>query len=273
MDLNMSNNAKLTPSGCGTTVDSSSSNAVGVVGSSTLSGSSLGMVSSSWSESSQVNNGGSISAGTKIVTGLSTSCSPAMPAAPSYNSSKCTADPLTNYNNGGSSYSVGPGSGYSNTQGATLVCYNSLTIGANGDTVNLNPGTYVINGGELHFESGTQTGGNGVFFYLVNGASLVIDNGANTNLTAESSGAYSGILVFEDPTDSAAVSIQGGSGAVFNGAIYAPAAAITLGNGSNTTIDAAVVAQTLTMTGGTTLASTPQVAMGTLNISVAKITE
>ena len=154
------------------------------------------------------------------------------------------------------------------------MCYNSLTIGSNGDTVNLNPGTYVINGGEVHFLSGTQTGGNGVFFYLVNGASMVIDNGANTNLTAEGSGPYSGILVFEDPSsDSAALSIQGGSSTVFNGAIYAPAAGLTLGNGSNTTIDAAVVAKTLTMTGGTTLASSAQANMGTLNLSVAKITE
>jgi Flp pilus assembly protein TadG len=277
MDLNMSNNAKLTPTGCGTVVDSSSSNAVGVVGSSTLGGTALGIVSSSWSQSSEVNNGGSISSGTKVVTGLGTSCGPPMPTAPTYNSSKCTNDPLANYTNGGSSYSVGPGSAWSNTQGGTLVCYNSLTVGTNGDAVNLAAGTYVINGGELHFESGSggvsNTGGSGVFFYLVNGASLVIDNGANTNLTAEASGPYSGILVFEDPGDSASLSIQGGSNTIFNGAIFAPAAGITLGNGSNTTIDAAIVAQTLTMTGGTTLASTAQVGMGALDVSVAKLTE
>jgi hypothetical protein len=60
--------------------------------------------------------------------------------------------------------------------------------------VNLNPGVYVISNGELHFESGannaSNTGGNGVFFYLVGTASLVIDNGANVNLTAPSSGTY-----------------------------------------------------------------------------------
>jgi len=273
MDLNLSNNASYTPSGCGTTVNSTSSNAVGVVGSATLGGGSLGIVSTTWTEGSNVNNGGSITVpANKIVTGLSSSCGPALPAAPTYNSSKCTADPLTNYGNGGSSYSVGPGSNYSNTQGGTLVCYNSLTVGSNSDTVNLNAGTYVINGGELHFESGTSTGGNGVFFYLENGASLVIDNGANTNLTAESSGPYAGILVFQDPGDSATVSIQGGASAVFNGAIYASAAGVSLGNGS-ASIDAAIVAQTLTMTGGTSLNSTPQANMGSMNLSVAKVTE
>jgi len=279
IDLNLTNNARYSPSSCGTTVNSSSSNAVWVQGGAILGGTSLGIFSSTWTQTgnspANVANGGSISVpASKIVTNLSSTCSPTIPAGPSYNSSKCSVDPLGSYPNGGSSYSVGPGSSHSNTQGGTLVCYNSLTIGSNSDTVNLNAGTYVINGGQLHFLSGTQTGGAGVLFYLVNGASLVIDNGANTNLTAQSSGAYSGILVLEDPnTDSAAVTVEGGASAVFNGAIYAPTAGVTLGNGSNSTIDAAIVAQTLTMTGGTTLASTAQANMGSMNTSVAKVTE
>jgi len=276
MDLNMSNNSKLSPTGCGTTVDSASSNAVGVVGGSTLSGKALGMVSSTWNEGSEVNNGGSITA-SKIITGLASTCSPPVPAIPSYSPSFCTADPLSHYGSGGSSYSVGPGSTYSTTQGGSVVCYNSLTVGSNGDKVNLNAGIYVINNGELHFESGannlSNTGGNGVFFYLVGTASLVIDNGANVNLTAPGSGTYSGILIFQDSADSAAMSVQGGSNTVFNGAIYAPASNVTLGNGSSTTINAELVANTLTMNGGGTLNSTAVANFGTLSTSVAKLTE
>jgi hypothetical protein len=235
------------------------------------------MVSSTWSEASQVNNGGSINANTKIVTGISTSCAPPLPTVPTYNSGQCGADPLTHFGNGGSSYSVGPSSLYSTTQTGGLVCYTSLTVGSNNDTVNLNPGIYVISNGELHFESGannsSNTGGNGVFFYLVGTASLVIDNGANVNLTAPSSGTYSGILVFQDSADTAALSIQGGSNTSFNGAIYAPSSNVTLGNGSGTAIDADLVAKTLTMNGGGTLSSTATSNFGTLNISVAKLTE
>jgi len=276
-DLNLSNNAKLTASGCGTTVDSNGSNAVSIVGGSTLSGISLGTVSNSWDNSSNVNNGGSISSSTRVVLGISTQCNPPLPTVPTYTGSSCTADPLTHYGNGGSSYSVGPSSTYSTTQSGNLVCYTSLTVGTNGDKVNLNPGVYVISNGELHFESGannaSNTGGNGVFFYLVGTASLVIDNGANVNLTAPTSGTYSGALIFQDPADTATMSVQGGSNTSFNGAIYASTAAVTLGNGSGTAIDADLVAKTLTMNGGGTLNSTATSNFGSLNISVAKLTE
>jgi Flp pilus assembly protein TadG len=279
MDLNLSNNAKFTASGCGTTVNSSSSNAVGVVGSATLTSAVLGTVSSTWDNSSNINNAGTISSSTHVVLGISNGCSPTLPVVPSYSASACTADPLTHYGNGGSSYSVGPNSNasYSTTQGGDLVCYTSLTVGTNGDKVNLNPGIYVISGGSLHFESGannaSNTGGAGVFFYLTNGASLTIDNGANVNLTAMTSGAYANTLIFEDPSDTNAISIQGGSATSFNGAIYAPSDVVTLGNGSGTTISADLVAKSLTMNGGGTLASSATSNFGTLDLSTAKLTQ
>jgi Flp pilus assembly protein TadG len=280
-DLNLSNDSKLNPSSCGTTVDSSSSNAVELSGSASLGGLTLGTVASGWSTAqngSNVNNGASISSGTKVVEGISTSCAPPLPAVPTYSASSCTADPLSNYGNGGSSYSVGPGGASPTiTQSGSVVCYNSLTVGTNGDKVNLNPGIYVINGGSLHFESGSgnasNTGGSGVFFYLVGNASLTIDNGANVNLTAPTSGTYSGILIFQDPADTQALSIQGGSNTSFNGAIYAPSSNVNLANGSSNAISADLVAKTLTMAGGGTLSSTASSNFGSLNISVAKIGE
>jgi hypothetical protein len=276
-DLNLSNDASLSATGCGTTVDSTSSDAVGIVGGSTLGGVSLGIVSTTWTAASNVNNGGSISGSTKVVTGVASSCAPALPAAPTYSSAQCTADPISHYQ-GGANYLVGPNSGsYTTTQYGDLACYTSLTVGSNGDTVYLEPGIYVISNGELHFESGannaSNTGGNGVFFYLVGTASLVIDNGANVNLTAPSSGTYSGIVVFQDSADTAAISVQGGSNTSFNGAIFAPSSNVTLGNGSNTTLDADIVAKTLTMTGGTSLSGNATSNFGTFNLSVAKLTE
>jgi hypothetical protein len=157
------------------------------------------------------------------------------------------------------------------------VCYNSLTVGSNGDKVTLNPGIYVIHGGTLHFLSGANNasnlGGNGVFFYLTGTANLLIDNGANVNLTAPSSGTYNGAVVFQDPADTQAISIQGGSNTSFNGAIYAPSSNVTLGNGSGSAIDADLVAKSLTMNGGGTLNSTAAANLGTLSISVSKVTE
>jgi Flp pilus assembly protein TadG len=265
MDLNMSNNSKLTASGCGVTVNSSSSNAVGVVGSANLAPLSLGMISSSWVESSQVNNGGSINSSTDIVEGISSGCNPTMPAAPS--DSTCSADPFSSIQNGGSTYTVGPGSSYGTTVNGNTICYNALTIGANGDTVTLNPGIYVINGGSLHFESGTQRGGNGVFFYLENNASLTIDNGANPNLIAPSSGTYQNVLFYQPSSNTSALNFQGGSTTTITGVIYAPGANITIGNGSSSSLTLGIVAQSLTLNGGCNLISTSQAYLGTLNIS------
>jgi hypothetical protein len=267
----------LTATGCGITADSSGSDAIGVVGGSTLSATSLGTVSTTWDNSSNINNGGSISSGTTIVQGISTRCSPALPAVPSYNASECTADPIGSQQ-GGATYSVGPGSANSTTQGGNLVCYTSLNIGSNGDKVTLNPGIYVISGGALTFASGANSvsnlGGNGVFFYLTGSASLTIANGANVSLTAPSSGTYSGDLVVQAAADTQAISIAGGANTSFNGTIYAPSAAVTLSNGSSTTITADIVATSLTLTGGGTLSSAAgSSSMGTMNISVAKITQ
>jgi Flp pilus assembly protein TadG len=298
-DLNMSNNGKLDAVNCGVTADSSSSNAIGIVGSANVCASSLAAVASSWDNSGNINNGGSIGGNgctVKVIQGLTSACKPPMPAAPTYNSAQCTNDPLGSYGNGGSSYTVGPGSGNGTTQSGNTICYKALTVGANGDAVTLNSGIYVISGGELHFESGANNksnlGGNGVMFFLTNGASIVIDNGANVNLVAGGnsqngggtatsiSSTYNGILVFEDPGnggadagDTQAVSVQGGSNTYLNGAIYAPLAALTLGNGSGSNVNSNIVAQSLTMNGGGTLNVTASANLGTANSSVAKLSQ
>jgi hypothetical protein len=286
----MSNNSSFTGNSCGLTVDSSSSNAIGIVGSASVCAQSLGTVSSSWDNSNNVNNSGSICSATKVVQGITTACAPAMPVVPV--DASCSADPFTLVSGGGVHYTAGPNSTYGTTQGGNTVCYTGLTVNGNGDTVTLNPGIYVINGGTLHFESGTNGGGNGVFFYLTNGANMVIDNGANVNLvaggnteagggTAPTTGIYNNILVYQDPGgspatdsgDSQPISIQGGASAYFDGAIYAPLSALTLGNGSGSNVDADIVAQSLTMNGGGALTSTANSNLGTLNISVAKVTQ
>lgn len=268
--LNISNGAKLTAASCGVTVDSTSSNAVGVVGGSTLTAVELGIASTSWTAGSNVNNGGSIASSTKVVTSYSPSCTPAMPAVPAYSS--CTADPFNSIGGGGVTYTVGPGSTYGTTSNNT-VCYNGLTVGANGDTVTLNAGIYVISGGTLHFESGGNKGGSGVVFYLTNNASLVIDNGANINLTAPTSGTYNGILVYQDASDATTLSVQGGSSTVMNGALLAPGAAITLGNGSGSAVNAAIVAKSLTMNGGGTLTAASTTNIGGMGEGTARLTQ
>jgi hypothetical protein len=259
--LNMSNDAKLVATGCNVTDDSTAATSATVVGSASITASALNLVSTSWT-GSNVNNSGTLN-GTSVATGAA-ACSKTLPAAPTY--SGCVADPT-----GGAwgTFTVGPASS------SGTVCYNSLAVGSNGATVTLNPGIYVINGGALHFESGSgghsNLGGNGVFFYLVNGASFTIDNGATVNLTAMGSGTYEGILIYQDAADSNTLNFQGGSSSVFTGAIIAPDANVTSANGSAMTITGEVDAQSLTLAGGTTVDATPLAGGGAAGSNVGLV--
>jgi Flp pilus assembly protein TadG len=272
-NLNLSNGSHVNAQNCGIVSDSTDTCSALAAGGAHLDGQSLGLATnasvSDWTKSC-VSNGAQMGS-TPVVTNVP-ACSWKMPNAPAYGT--CVADPSSAYG-GGKNYTVGP-----STAGST-VCYASLTVNGNGRTATLSPGIYVINGGVLHFNSGgPNLGGEGVVFFLSQGASLSIDNGANLNLvaggnttssggTAASTGIYNGIVFYQDPGykqvanetssntgDSNAISIQGGSKSYLNGAIYAPLANVTLGNGSNFTVTSNIVAQTLTVNGGGKLNAT-----------------
>jgi hypothetical protein len=274
-DLNLSNGAKISASGCGIVDDSSSANAIEIIQGSSVSALSLGTVSSSWNNGTNITSGGSFTS-SHVVQGITAQCAPPMPAAPAYSS--CLPDPGGTSN----SFTAGPSSS------SGTVCYQSLTVGANGKSDTLNPGTYVISTGNLHFENGSgghsNLGGNGVFFYLAGTSTLQIDNGANVNLvsgggtesgggTAPSIGAYDGVLIYQALGDASGMSLQGGSTAFLSGALYAPSASITLGNGSGSVTDAEIVAQSLIMYGGGTLNAAASANVGSLTITPGKVTQ
>lgn len=242
-----SGTGSVTFSGCSATVDSTSSNAV-MASSGTISGAGLNIVSSSWTEYnsaqswlSNVTGNGSISV-SHLSTGAS-SCSAKSITAPTVPSS-CVSDPV-GYSKGYiGTYSLGP------TDPSTPICYTGgLVVGANQNTAILNPGIYVINGGNVEFVAGGFSKGSGIFFYLTNGATLSIDNGANVNLTAMSSGQYEGIFVYEDPSDTNAITLGGGATSVITGDIIAPSATLTDANNENMTVNGDIVVKNLVATG------------------------
>lgn len=244
--INLSNNAQLKAPGCGIIDDSSGTPAISVSGSANITAASVGVVGTAYTD----NSGSAISpAAVSGVVPVSDPLGYVQP--PSYNAASCTADPLTHYGNGGSSYSVGPGSTYSTTQTGNVVCYTSLSLGQNNDSVTLNPGTYVITGA-MTTASGPILGGNGVTFYLTGSASLSIANDTNLSISAPTSGTYDGILFYQDRADTTAASIQGGSSLSLTGILYFPDAALSIGNGTTQTFYSPVVAQSLSIYGGAT---------------------
>ena len=264
--LNMSNNAQLVASTCGITVDSSSSNAVGVVGSAGINALSLGTVSTNWDNSNNVNNAGTISSNTKVVTGVAT-CSPSIAAPALPNGTPCYANPIqgwTAQNNYTGVYTL-PMSG--ETVVSSTVCYTSLDT-SDAASVTFSPGyTYYVQG-NFTTGGGAPISGSGVTFYI--GGTVNIANGVTATLSAPTSNGVPQTLFYVAGNT---VTIQGGSTSNFSGLVYAPTAAVTLNNGTGTTMNMDFVAQTLTMAGGATLNSYASTNLGTLNTSVAKLAE
>jgi Flp pilus assembly protein TadG len=110
-----------------------------------------------------------------------------------------------------------------------VYCFRGMDVKA---TLNLQPGTYIIDGGNLDFGSQAIVTGAGVTFILTsrNAASnpnqiaqLVINGSATLNLSAPDIGTYAGVLMYQDRRAPYGSShINGNSDTAFEGAFYFP---------------------------------------------------
>ena len=137
---------------------------------------------------------------------------------------------------------------------ATLAagCYSSLTINGN-PTVTLSSGTFYITGAMVVNGNPTVDGTN-VTIYLANNAASFTDNGTTTlNLSAPTSGAYNGILFYQKPSDTNALTINGSSNSNLQGIFYAPGANLIVNGSGSTNFYTAFVVGSLTFNGTGTL--------------------
>jgi hypothetical protein len=244
--VTVNNDGQLYAPGCGIMVNSSGTPAMAISGSANVTGAWVDVVGTATADNS----------GSKYTPAATTGVAPvsdplAYLTPPSYTPSSCMPDPISHYQ-GGAKYSVGPGSAYSTTENGNTVCYTSLSLGVNGDSVTVNPGIYVITG-SLSTGSATVSGGDGVTFYLVGNGSVNIQNGSTISFTAPTSGAYNGILFYQDRSDTAAATVEGGASSSLKGILYFPSASLQIGNGTATTAYTPIVSKSLTLVGGSNL--------------------
>jgi Flp pilus assembly protein TadG len=161
----------------------------------------------------------------------------------------------------GSSTAVNPGSG-------TTILYPGVYCGGigvkSGAELRLQPGIYVVRGGTLGGganmvvqNNGTKLTGSGVMFYLTcttgpcsptgtEKHAINFQSGAFVNLSAPTSGAYSGILFYQDPnlkgtSDSDANYFHSGASSSYDGVFYFPTQWLRFGSGSTTQAEWRVV--------------------------------
>ena len=116
----------------------------------------------------------------------------------------------------------------------TAGCYRSMSLNGN---VTLGDGTYVIDGGNLSIGAQAVVTCNSCTFVLTSRTaatnpgsigSVTINGGAQVNLTAQSTGTYAGILMYQDrraPTSTSSNyqnHINGNASSSFQGAFYFP---------------------------------------------------
>ena len=132
----------------------------------------------------------------------------------------------------------------------------SITNASN--TANLNPGTYIIAGGGLTVNNSGVINGSGVTIVLTTGTSafkgLDFGTGCKAKLSAPTSGALKGILVFQDPaapsTPTSTFACSSTSPPELQGTIYLPNSSITFnGSDANTQIMGAVIANKVIISG------------------------
>lgn len=216
-----------------------------------------------------VSNSGSVSAQEFDITGNYTNSGGSI-QGPIHTGVRRTPDPFLSLTspNSGSVQSNAPLT-ITNSKKTTLqpgVYIGGINIGGSANVV-LSPGIYVLQGGGIQVSGQADLTGNGVLIYNTSGTSAAgpinIDTDGDVNLSASTSGAYQGVIIFQDRGIAQPLTITGNGSTTIGGTVYAVNAAVKLtGNGDDDNPD--------TLGGGYICSSMQVVGSGSINIDPGK---
>lgn len=137
------------------------------------------------------------------------------------------------------------------TLGAGTYC-NGLSLSG---TVTLQPGVYVIQGGDFKVNANANVSGDGVTIYLAGGSRVSMNGNATVSLSAPTSGTYSGVLMYGDRTSIGGQSTFNGTAtSLLTGALYFPKQQVNyLGNFSGKNGCTQVVADLIQWSGNSSI--------------------
>jgi len=124
--------------------------------------------------------------------------------------------------------------------------------------ITLNPGTYIFRNVLIKPGGNGSLTGQGVTLFLMENSQLYINANEQVNLSPPTSGPYAGITIYQAHGNTQALTLNGGSGSVVSGFIYAPDAAIAYAGNSDMSAAGSclrLVADTITMTGNSAVKS------------------
>ncbi|SFO65078.1 Putative Flp pilus-assembly TadE/G-like [Mesorhizobium sp. NFR06] len=124
--------------------------------------------------------------------------------------------------------------------------------------ITLNPGTYILRNVTIKPGGNGSLSGQGVTIFLMENSQLYINANETVNLSPPTSGPYAGITIFQAHGNTQALTLNGGSGSLVSGFIYAPDAAITYAGNSDMSAQGSclrLVGDTVAMTGNSAVKS------------------
>jgi hypothetical protein len=140
-------------------------------------------------------------------------------------------------------------------------CYTGNVNVGNNKTLTMNPGTYYIDRGSISSSQGTING-TGVTIVLTsstgsNWSTVSISGNATVNLTAQTSGTFSGLVFYADPRipTLTQMSFGGGSTQTYTGDLYFPTVWVTFNGNSSAETCSRLIAYKISLGGTSTFES------------------
>jgi hypothetical protein len=147
--------------------------------------------------------------------------------------------------------------------------YSQINVSGNA-SLTMNPGIYIIEGGGLTVGGGASVRGAGVMIYNAGSSypssggsfgGITLSGNGTFNLSAQTTGPYAGLLVFQSRQNTRALSFSGNAMAGMSGTIYAANALLSM-NGT-TSLQGPLVVGTLNLSGNVALTQTASGSDGT----------
>jgi Putative Flp pilus-assembly TadE/G-like len=273
-DVTLTGSGSITAQNCNIYDDSNAGDALTLTGSGSISAKQIG-IAGGYSRTGS----GRISPNPPT-TGMAPASDPLNLTAPTLSPGTCTGGNCNPANTGSSPMTLNPGTyaSITNTGSGTLTLNpgnyiitgnltntgsGKLVLGAGNYTIGgsflstgsssltLGTGLYAI-GGSLSLTGSGPLTGNGVTFYTK--GSMAVTGSGNMNLTAPTSGTYSGVLFYQPSGN--AVALTGSAGANIQGIVYAPKSALTLTGSGSMTVSLDIVVDSLSVTGSGSITDT-----------------
>ena len=268
-DLYVQGSPGINAPSCAFNVDSGSSNAVQETGSGgSIITSSIGVVgnigTTGWADFSPKPVGGAIAASDPLSSmEYPYTCSSSGCTCPSA-STICSTNPITSMPVSCPTFAIV----HKATTSLAPGCYDlggGTTVGSL-DTLSLSNGVYFFTNGTLQIAANGTFDATNVTMIMTGTATINMQGTPALDITAaDSAGTFPGILYYQVPADTQALTLNGSSSATIEGVFYAPTAAVTMQGNAGGTIYTDFVVGTLSLAGNPSIQSFAQLPGGASN--------